>query len=126
MGIEFNELSCLDLFSWTDSSTSILSINTSFSLLSSLLPPPPWVSFIWRSFIPHSKSLLVWRLFLDKIPTNEQLSRKGLFVVSKCSLCNDFSEGSIYLFFSCSFATKLWQWLSHILNLQVLFNSNSF
>jgi hypothetical protein len=33
----------------------------------------PWANSIWSSDIPPSKSLLVWRIMHDKVPTGENL-----------------------------------------------------
>lgn len=45
-----------------------------------------------KNFHP-SKSLIVWRLMLDKLPTNENLASRG-------------------------FCIHLWRWLASVLNLQ--------
>jgi hypothetical protein len=82
-----------------------------------------WPKLIWSADIPPSKSLFVWRLMHDKVPTDEQLLLRGCCIPSMCSLCNKFAESTIHLFFECEFANKLWSWLANCLNLNLHFSS---
>jgi ribonuclease HI len=83
----------------------------------------PWAKLIWSSDIPPSKSLLVWRLMHDKVPTDEQLIRRGCYMPSMCSLCFKQAESTFHLFFDCSFAIALWSWLANCLNISLQFTS---
>ncbi|PRQ22557.1 putative ribonuclease H-like domain, reverse transcriptase zinc-binding domain-containing protein [Rosa chinensis] len=57
--------------------------------------------------------MLAWRLFHNRIPTDEQLQKRGIPTVSVCQLCSfRFVEDSTHLFVSCSFAQHVWQWLA--------------
>ncbi|MCH79531.1 glycerol-3-phosphate dehydrogenase, partial [Trifolium medium] len=48
-----------------------------------------WTNFIWSKDIPPSKSMMVWRLMHDKIPTDDNLMVRGCCIPSMCSLCNN-------------------------------------
>ncbi|GAU43411.1 hypothetical protein TSUD_398880 [Trifolium subterraneum] len=47
-----------------------------------------WAKLIWNPDIPPSKSLLVWRLMHNKIPTDDNLMLRGCELPSMCSLCS--------------------------------------
>ncbi|XP_045791752.1 uncharacterized protein LOC123886479 [Trifolium pratense] len=64
-------------------------------------PQKNWAKTIWCNDIPPSKSLLVWRLMLDKVPTDDKLMERGCCLPSMCSLCNTTFESSFHLFFTC-------------------------
>jgi ribonuclease HI len=76
----------------------------------------PWANFIWCVDIPPSKSLFVWRLMHEKIPTDENLMARGCCIPSICNLCNKHVESSFHTFFECDFASKLWSWLAGCLD----------
>jgi len=58
-----------------------------------------WAKSIWCPDIPPSKSMLVWRLMQDKLPTDENLMIRGCSIPSMCSSCYHFTETSFPLFF---------------------------
>jgi len=82
-----------------------------------------WAKVIWHSAIPPSKSFLVWRLFHDKLPTDENLIKRGLQFPSVCNLCGLSQETTKHLFLECSFAVNIWQWLSSVINISCNFTS---
>jgi len=82
-----------------------------------------WTKLIWNPDIPPSKSLMVWRLMLNKIPTDDNLMIRGCQLASVCNLCLQNTESSMHLFFSCPYVIKLWSWLPSTLNMVFQFNS---
>jgi len=83
-----------------------------------------WAKLIWHASIPPSKSFLVWRLFHDKLPTDENLIKRGLQFPSICSLCGSNQETTSHLFLVCPFAISIWKWLFSITQLNC--NLSSF
>lgn len=83
-----------------------------------------WAKMIWHLSIPPSKSLLVWRLCHDKLPTDENLIKRGLQFPSIFNLCGLQQESTCHLFLDCSFALSIWNWLSSIIQLNC--NLSSF
>ena len=75
-----------------------------------------WAKLIWNPVIPPSKSLLLWRILLDKIPTDDQLSKRWCQFPSIFNLCLISAETSTHLFLDCNFASQIWNWLKSILN----------
>jgi len=86
-------------------------------------PEVHWAKFIWCKDIPPSKSLLVWRCMLDKLPTDENLISRGCHLPSICSLCFKHCESSFHIFFECTYAQKLWHWLASTLNCNLHFQT---
>jgi hypothetical protein len=84
-----------------------------------------WTKLIWNTAIPPSKSLLLWRLFHNKLPTDENLTLRGCNLPSICSLCLNQVESSLHLFLHCPFALSLWNWLGSITHLSINLNSLS-
>ncbi|CAJ2668044.1 unnamed protein product [Trifolium pratense] len=86
-------------------------------------PVKAWAKTIWCKEVPPSKSLLVWRLMQDKIPTDDKLMERGCSLPSICSLCHICSESTFHLFFECNFEVNLWRWLASILGKALHFQS---
>lgn len=82
-----------------------------------------WAKCIWHLVIPPSKSLLLWKLLLNKLPTDDNLVRRGCQLPSICNLCGLHQETAVHLFIHCPFATKLWSWFASIINLNCSFDS---
>ena len=74
---------------------------------------------LWNSAIPPSKSLLMWRILLDKMPTDEHLIKRGCQIPSICNLCSIAAESSAHLFLECNFAKEIWFWLQSLLNVDI-------
>ncbi|XP_058728727.1 uncharacterized protein LOC131600410 [Vicia villosa] len=60
-----------DVLCWKHSINGSLSLKDAYCYKLKVLPPPLWVAAIWNSHIPPSKSLLIWRVLHDKIPTDD-------------------------------------------------------
>jgi len=76
-----------------------------------------WAKVIWHAAIPPSKSLLVWRIPLNKLPTDDILAKRGCLLPFICSLCGKNQETLSHLFLECKFSTDIWSWLFHLLNI---------
>jgi hypothetical protein len=59
----------------------------------------PRGKIIWNSAIPPSKSLHFWRLFHNKLRSDENLISRGFSIPSVCNLCYKQPELSQHLFF---------------------------
>jgi len=67
-----------------------------------------WAKAIWHTAIPPSKSLLIRRLLYDRLPTDDNLIRRGCQIPSICNLCCLIQETFSHLFINCSFALQIW------------------
>ncbi|KAF1867673.1 hypothetical protein Lal_00050106 [Lupinus albus] len=79
---------------------------------------------LWRSKAPLKVTCFAWRLFQDRIPTKDALSRRGVTTIGiddiLCSFCREHSESSHHLFSSCSFTFLVWQLVYNWLGISVL------
>ncbi|MCH97022.1 ribonuclease H protein [Trifolium medium] len=62
-----------DKLLWKHSDTGELQLNEAYQFKLQQFQDLNWAKAIWNSDIPPSKSLLVWRLMHNKIPTDENL-----------------------------------------------------
>lgn len=108
-----------DSLVWIATDSGLLSLKDAFFFQNPNRPHTPWCKLIWSSSVPPSKSFLLWRILHNKCPTDDQLWMRGCLVVSVCSICGKAYESTMHLFFGCSFANRLWNWLSSFLSLHV-------
>ncbi|XP_058785059.1 uncharacterized protein LOC131659970 [Vicia villosa] len=100
-----------DLLVWTCTADGILSTKVDYDFIMKPIVSASWSSFPWDNCTP-SHSLLVWRFIHNKIPSDENLNSCGFCFPSMCSLCRNSPESAQHIFFDCSFAKHLWNWLS--------------
>jgi hypothetical protein len=96
---------------WPLSKDGKLSAKSAFLFLHGSRPSLVWPGIVWRSCIPPSHSFTFWRLMHGKLPTDENLQRRGCSLVSVCALCFATVETSVHLFLECDFSLHLWRWL---------------
>jgi hypothetical protein len=115
---------CNDKFLWGHTDSGDLELKQAYMFKCQHVQDLNWAKQIWNIAIPPSKSLMVWRLMHDKMPTDEKLMERGCAIPSMCNLCNNHVETSFHLFFECHYAIKLWSWLAGCLNVTLQFYSN--
>jgi ribonuclease HI len=114
-----------DKLVWRPSSFGDLTFKDAYLFNVELGNQLSWAKTIWSIDIPPSKSLLVWRLMHNKIPTDDNLMFRGCNLASQCSLCGKHSESSLHLFLECDFVVHIWMWFSSIININCNFASFS-
>ena len=67
-----------------------------------------WGKFIWDSYIPPRRSVLLWKILHKRIATEEEVQRRGIHLASCCRFCFTNSESLDHLFWTCPFAKFLW------------------
>ena len=112
-----------DKIIWKPSHDGNLSFKDAYLFHASSSQNISWAKTIWHIAIPPSKSILLWKLLLDKLPTDDNLARRGCQLPSICNLCGLHQETSAHLFISCSFATQIWSWFASTINLNCNFAS---
>ncbi|XP_042515275.1 uncharacterized protein LOC122089621 [Macadamia integrifolia] len=68
-----------------------------------------WFSLIWNSSNQPRQDVFAWRLVQNRLPTDENVSRRGVQMASRCSLCGKYAESMSHLFYNCEFARSLWR-----------------
>lgn len=101
---------------WRESNSGNLSFKDAYLYFN---PPKPHLdrhNIIWNKFIPPSKSLVAWRLLYGRLPTEDELQKRGCTTVSVCCFCYQNQESMEHIFFHCSYARSLWSWLGSVIN----------
>ena len=80
----------------------------------------PWRS-IWNPIVPPKLGFFAWEASWGKVLTLDQLKRKGIPLVNRCSLCEENEETIDHLLIHCSRAKLLWDLLLVITNLHWVF-----
>ncbi|GAU35456.1 hypothetical protein TSUD_364120 [Trifolium subterraneum] len=68
----------LDQLCWNESSSGLMSLKLAYEFKRKHYTSKKWAKSIWCRDVPPSKSLLVWRLMHDKIPTDDKLMERDL------------------------------------------------
>jgi hypothetical protein len=69
-----------------------------------------WVKDVWNPLIPSKMSMLGWRLFQSRLPTKENLLKRGVRLTTS-SLCVGGCGGvetESHLFFNCPTLSVVW------------------
>lgn len=100
----------LDKAWWIANNTGGFTTKSAFELLSAKKLRPEWCKYIWNNRIPNKVSLLIWRALQGRIPTDDNLRRFRIPIVSKCGCCNiGCEETTNHLFLISPKAQKLWK-----------------
>lgn len=78
-----------------------------------------WPKLLRNKSIPPSRTFMLWRLIYVRLPTDDLLRKRGLFLTSTCCHCNAATESSNHLFINYNLAQKLWRWLGTMVNLDL-------
>ncbi|KAG2314398.1 hypothetical protein Bca52824_017520 [Brassica carinata] len=85
-----------------------------------LNPAPPtveWHKSVWFPEKIPKHAFNIWVVYHDRLPTKDRVIEWGLSVSPTCLLCGTHDETRSHLFFSCSYATQLWQDIFSLSNL---------
>ena len=64
----------------------------------------------WNSLVPIKVNIFTWWLTLNKIPTRDNLDKRGIDIHSLlCPVCDLEIETVGHLFFSCQMARDIWK-----------------
>ncbi|KAF1871848.1 hypothetical protein Lal_00020643, partial [Lupinus albus] len=124
------QLNKSDYWEWKLEKTKEYSVRSAYRCIAkreTTSPPSNQLArFFWRSKAPLKVTSFAWRLFMDRIPTKDALSRRGVLPTDAndtlCSFCHKNPESSNHLFSSCSFSyldkksCKFWSvvWLATV------------
>ncbi|GLT64282.1 hypothetical protein SLA2020_367860 [Shorea laevis] len=72
-------------------------------------------SQIWNPLVPSKVSFMIWRLFLNRLPTKDNLLFRGVNLTNNpsCVFCGDHPEDANHIFAKCKQSQKLWRKICH-------------
>ncbi|XP_058786284.1 uncharacterized protein LOC131660936 [Vicia villosa] len=81
---------------------------------------------MWDIKAPSKVKIFAWRLILDRLPTKDQLKKRGILDTDRdccCVFCSQEEESSKHLFDSCPITRNIWSrvggWLGNSCNLSI-------
>lgn len=82
----------LDKAWWTGINTSIFTTKSDFNVVRSKKQQEDWCKFIWNRWVPNKIPLFMWKVLQGRIPTDDNLKRCRIYIVSKCCRCSTGCE----------------------------------
>jgi hypothetical protein len=76
-----------------------------------------WYSNIWEWQLPLKVKLFIWLLLEQRILTQENLNKMGIFCPSLCVLCGNSEETMSHIFGDYSFINFIWKTITKELKL---------
>ncbi|KAF6162880.1 hypothetical protein GIB67_021029 [Kingdonia uniflora] len=105
---------------WKPDLIGNFSVKGAFDSIQNKGQPNWWFKILFRRAIHHRLSIWGWRLCHGKLPTYDNVQKKGITLVSRCSLCSNNFESIHHLFWDYSFSIFLWTWLEDLFKVQIL------
>ncbi|XP_074318399.1 uncharacterized protein LOC141655208 [Silene latifolia] len=84
-------------------------VSKAYELLRPHYPKVRWAKTIWSPNVIPKHSFITALAAQGKLPTVDNLCRRGLYLVNWCVLCKGATENHAHLFFACPFAGDLWR-----------------
>jgi ribonuclease HI len=84
-----------------------------------------WRKHLWNWKIPHKIKLFTWLSVENKIPTWDNLQRKGWVGPNICQLCYRDEETTNHLFTQCNFTRLVWDKIVLDNNINTVWNGTS-
>ncbi|XP_058724451.1 uncharacterized protein LOC131595932 [Vicia villosa] len=124
-----------DTFSWSFDDNNVFTVASISSMIDSA-KSFAWdnqvtnsLKVLWDLKLPPKIKVFGWRFFIDRLPTRDQLLKRGIALASgpNCVLCDSSFESSSHLFFNCHMVKGVWNhvfiWLgiAEEINLEDLF-----
>ncbi|GJY49344.1 RNA-directed DNA polymerase, eukaryota [Tanacetum coccineum] len=105
---------------WDLNGDGVFQVKDVRSMLERAFLPKMEVPTRWIKSIPIKVNVFAWKLYLDRLPTRSNLSRRNVSLPSlACPLCDHVLEDSSHLFFGCSVAKDIQKLICRWWNLDV-------
>jgi hypothetical protein len=89
-----------DKLNWKHATDGELSNKLAYTYLTGTGQRVPWAKLLWNTYTPPSRAFITWRLLHNKLPTDENLRKRGCSIVSVCCFCMQNNETSHHIFFA--------------------------
>lgn len=99
--------SSIDMLIWSSSSKSVFEVRSCYDIMGESSEVSfPWK--VWSTKAPPRVSFFVWLAFLGKIMTSDNIRRRGMILVDRCTMCKADNETISHLFIHYIVATAVW------------------
>ena len=76
---------------------------------------------LWCNVVPKKVNVFAWRIMFDRLPTRNNLSRRGMEIESiLCPTCGVGMETLSHALFACCFAKEVWRNIYRWCNMSML------
>ncbi|XP_024989227.1 uncharacterized protein LOC112523779 [Cynara cardunculus var. scolymus] len=101
-----------DKWIWVGDSTGIFTVKSMRAVLDEKLNGNVVGQSIWCKWLPIKINCFLWRLFLRRIPTRQNLGSRGIQLqTDSCPLCGREVETEEHLFYVCEKSKEIWRWV---------------
>ncbi|GKB53232.1 RNA-directed DNA polymerase, eukaryota, partial [Tanacetum coccineum] len=98
-----------DTFVWSLGTDGTFSVKDARCIIDLKILPSFAPSTVWDKNIPRKVNIFIWRLILDRLPHNLNLSSRGIDIQAiSYPSCNGSVESSNHIFFECNIAKDIW------------------
>lgn len=95
---------------WTGNTLGQFTVKSAYHILRNKKDKVDWAKMVWLKGLPYKISFFLWRVMHGRIPTDDNLKRMRISIVSKCCCCEEGEmETMNYLFLTAPIAIKLWR-----------------
>ncbi|KAL9658956.1 hypothetical protein QQ045_015584 [Rhodiola kirilowii] len=102
-----------DALLWRGCESGKFSTKVCYEKLRKALPKSKLFKSIWHNWLPTKISAFLWRLWHRALPTDDNASRIGFHIVSKCWCCQSSQvETSEHIFINSDLAVQIWSHLA--------------
>jgi len=121
-----------DVWTWITDPLTGYTVKGAYRTLTSGTPLNPGCSFIfddilWRKNVPLKVSIFAWRLFRNRLPTKDNLFRRGIvhYEDQMCAGGCGMQETKYHLLLNCGFFSQVWEMVQKWLGVYIAFPSNT-
>ena len=114
-----------DSWSWELDASGLFTVKSLRQQADSVALPCGAMSINWVCFVPKKVNVLIWRLALNRLPTRDNLDRKGIELGSTlCLFCDANVETANHVFFTCGLASQVLNVIGLWMDISPLFLEN--
>ncbi|XP_040986544.1 uncharacterized protein LOC121234610 [Juglans microcarpa x Juglans regia] len=77
-----------DLFVWKPSTNGRFSTRTAWEVVRKRGQELPWHDWFWHQLLPKRISICLWKIWMECLPVDIQVQRKGVSLASACDCCD--------------------------------------
>lgn len=97
-----------EVWYWRSTISGSFLVKSAWDHVRSKGQPLGWEKPIWKTYFQPRFSVFGWRLLHLRLPTDEVVRKKGVFIVPCCELCLAVEESLHHIFWECPFSTTMW------------------
>ncbi|MBA0671524.1 hypothetical protein Goklo_028954, partial [Gossypium klotzschianum] len=100
-----------DRIIWTQSASGVFSVRSAYWYLkeNSWNPQEDYWKIVWKYRGPQRVRVFLWLAFNQKLLTNSERARRGIYHCSSCSICGHDIEDLVHVLRDCPSAQDVWR-----------------